>query len=91
MHNILTSEILKVILMSFLISILNVAFIVNFPSISAIDYVDPQEVYENQKGTIYYSEDLKKSDEEYMIDFEERVRELEELDRKKHFLLKSLE
>lgn len=85
MHNILTSEILKVILMSFLISILNVAFIVNFPSISAIDYVDPQEVYENQKGTIYYSEDLKKSDEEYMIDFEERVRKLEELDRKKTF------
>jgi len=71
--------------MSFLISIINVVFIANFPSISAIDYVDPQEVYENQKGTIYYSEDLKKADEEYMKDFEERVRQLEELDRTNSF------
>jgi len=85
MYNVLTSETFKVLLFSFLISILNVAFIANFPSVSAIDYVDPQEVYENQKGTIYYSEDLKKADEEYMKNFEERVKQLERLDQNNSF------
>ena len=85
MYNILTSEVFRILLISFLISILNVIFIANFPSISAIDYVDPEEVYENQKGTIYYSEDLKRESEEYLRDYEERVRQLEKLDRNKSF------
>ena len=40
--------------MSLLISILNVAFIANFPSISAIDYVDPQEVYGTGYSGFYF-------------------------------------